>query len=108
MFYSWLVKELEERVEQQERLAEPEKITRADKEREPAEEHQMAQTSAYYVLQTHGTANLDMVCRYTGLVEIRAKKALEDLVESGMAVKVMPVSYCLADPNDRIPRQPEP
>jgi hypothetical protein len=92
--------------EEAERVAELESITPADKERTPEEEHQMAQSSAYYVLQTQGAAEVALVCRFTGLAEINAKRALEGLVECGKAVKIFAPTliYCIANQNDRIPR----
>jgi len=52
------------------------------KKRTPAQEHQMAMVSAYSTVQTKGQATVAEVCRNQGLVEIRAKKALEDLVKA--------------------------
>jgi len=52
------------------------------KKRTPFQEHQMAMVSAYATVQRHGEATVADVCREQGLVEIRAKKALEDLVKA--------------------------
>lgn len=55
--------------------------------RKPAEEHMMARTSTKYVVERHGPLALAEVMRKTGLCEIRAKKALEELVDKGVLVK---------------------
>jgi len=47
----------------------------------------MAMASAYATVQKHGRASVADVCREQGLVEIRAKKALEDLVEAKKLVR---------------------
>jgi hypothetical protein len=55
--------------------------------RTASEEHFMARTSAKYVVERHGPLTLAEVMRKTGLCEIRAKKALEDLVASNVLIK---------------------
>jgi len=65
-----------------------------------AQEHQMAMVSAYATVQRHGKATVTDVCREQGLVEIRAKKALEDLVKAKKATRTGKF-YHIADPNDR-------
>lgn len=52
--------------------------------RTPAEEHMMARTSAKYAVERLGPLTLAQVMKKTGLCEIRAKRALEELVEKGV------------------------
>jgi DNA-binding IclR family transcriptional regulator len=49
----------------------------------PGEEHEMARKSALVVLNQHGQGEgltFDEVCKLTGLVELRARRALQELV----------------------------
>lgn len=48
----------------------------------------MAMRSAMYMVEHDGPVSLRQVIGGTGLVEIRAKKALEDLVREGKVFKV--------------------
>ncbi len=54
----------------------------AERVRTPAEEHRMAEVSALYVVEQNGVVDLRQVMRSSGLCEIRAKKALEDLTKA--------------------------
>lgn len=53
----------------------------------------MAKHSAYVTVEQHGPASVDDVMREQGLCEIRAKKALEDLVKDGKVFKVEGLYY---------------
>ena len=51
--------------------------------RTPWEEHEMARKSALVVLNEHGKdegLTCEEVCRLSGLVELRARRALQELV----------------------------
>lgn len=66
--------------------------------RTTAEEYRMAQISAYHTVEQigrqHGRgATVDDVVQHQGLCEIRAKKALEDLVRAGRLRKAGPNTY---------------
>lgn len=63
------------------------------RERPVAEQHKMAMYSAMCALSESGPASLQDIMSRTGLVEIRAKKALEDLVKAGQAFKAGPMYY---------------
>lgn len=52
-------------------------------ERTPAEQHRMARSSALHTVRSLGRATVADVVQQQGLVEIRAKRALEDLVTEG-------------------------
>lgn len=60
----------------------------------------MAQTSALYTVQRHPGATVRDVMKTQGLVEIRAAKALADLVKAKKVVRVGDKHYL---PND-VPR----
>lgn len=66
----------------------------AERVRTPAEEHAMAEVSAFYVVQSYGAVTLKEVVRHSGLCEIRAKKALEDLTKAGKLLRRNAI-YCL-------------
>lgn len=56
--------------------------------RTPAQEHALAKRSALASVERFGKATLAQVVNDQGLCEIRAKKALEDLVADGRLRKV--------------------
>lgn len=57
------------------------------------DEHVMAKTSAYDTVEHHGPASVGDIVREQGLCELRAKKALEDLVAEGRVFKVGTLYY---------------
>lgn len=61
--------------------------------RTPAQEHAMAKTSAFYTVDRSGPASVQDVMRAQGLCELRAKKALEDLVKDGKVFKAGTLYY---------------
>jgi hypothetical protein len=74
-------------------------------ERSVAEEHQMACWSALCTVRSLGRATVEDVMRQQGLVEIRAKRALEDLVRDGK-VRKEGGNYLPEDFSDHTPTTP--
>jgi hypothetical protein len=56
-------------------------------DRAVAKEHSMARVSAYETVRWLGVATMKDVMQYQGLCEIRAKRALEELVDDGTLMK---------------------
>ena len=57
------------------------------KQRTAAEEHELAQHSALHTVRSLGRATVTDVVNQQGLAELRAKRALEDLLASGQVTK---------------------
>ena len=54
----------------------------------PKEEHEKARRAALHLVKMRGSATMRALMEKTGLAEILAKKALEDLVKTGVLFKV--------------------